>query len=607
MDYPIQLCYFIKELLSSFIIFLIMKKSIILLFIFLSQYAFAYADDIQLETGESLSCLFLDRTGSEIFLDCQNDGLQSYAITKVRSVNGEKVLPVDDKLLSWIKSQQSSFTQMPLSFDILDQERMDSYKRMGEPDSITGIIERLIVEEGMSVYDTAVRQIALTMIGGLQNLKSAYLPIQTYWDGHLRQLINIRAGYPSQPFIYDPFQPERVSSDLSEKGKRGFLFRIINAHGLYDSQDPLDGKERFVGFPNWPTIHWEDWKPIAGENAWVVIAAMHLHKKRYLKKPDHNPDRSLDTVEMRLAKEIARAAQLLQAPNGGIRMAPIGTYTPIVTIDKNSSLEEISQTLDALARYEPSVKEKNPVNQLFENGMVVNDQYMPEELTWYYNEISTENNLSWYTAFRMLYEVTGEERYKKSMEDIEKYFRSAWNASEYYFYQGMHFRFGTWFPNNEHFATDVQNWAVAALGPQKIDAWFGEGTAFKIWQKTKNISGNFNQQHKIRGVGFTTEHDRISIEWTVGAIFATRSLAEYYKKSHPDWAEEAAQDAQNMRSSMESFRIEISDQEAAYAYSSRRGWIPFGWFSHDPNIISLVSTCWIILADADYNPFFLPE
>ncbi|MFA5262172.1 MAG: hypothetical protein WC450_13195, partial [Candidatus Omnitrophota bacterium] len=396
-----------------------MKKSIIL-FLLLSVVCHpAQGEEILFKNGETKTCTLLDRTGQMVTLDCEGAGVQHHSPQDIQTINGKTLLPVDDKLLTWIRSCRSAQTSMPLSFDIRDEEKASSYKLMGKGDSVTGIIERLIVEEGISIYDAAVRQIVLTMIGGVQNIKTAYTPIEIYWDGRLRQLINIRAGYPVQPFIYDPRQPEAVSSDLKQTGKRGFIFRIINAHGLYDSKDPLDGKERFTGFPNWPTVHWEDWKPISGENAWIVIAAMHLYHKRYPLN-SHNGAATREAAELLLAKEIARAAQLLQASNGGIRMAPIGTYSPIVSIDHTASLEDIAQTLDAMASYEPP--SSGPPQM--KNGMVINNQVLPEELTWYYNEISTENNLSWHTAFRMLFQITGDPKYREAMERIENYLKT---------------------------------------------------------------------------------------------------------------------------------------------------------------------------------------
>ena len=79
--------------------------------------------------------------------------------------------------------------------------------------------------------------------------------------------------------------------------------------------DPLDGKKTLAGFPGEDRLHWVDWKPVAGENAWVVIAAMQL----YVRHPD--------SIELNLSQELARAAMMLQSDCGGIRMAPLGTLS----------------------------------------------------------------------------------------------------------------------------------------------------------------------------------------------------------------------------------------------------------------------------------------
>ena len=86
---------------------------------------------------------------------------------------------------------------------------------------------------------------------------------------------------------------------------------------------------------------------------------------------------------------------------------------------------------------------------------------------------------------------------------------------------------------------------------------------------------------------------------------ALEELADYYKIKNPDWALQALTDKSSMRTSMESLHFNISQSLAAYSYSSRRGEIPFGWNSHDPQVMSLVSTGWIIFVDAGFNPFWL--
>jgi len=464
----------------------------------------------------------------------------------------------DEKLVNWIKGNISKETRLPFSFEVPVEFKKGVYENMGEQFSVGGIIERMIVEEGLVIYDGAVRQIVLSMLGGGENLDDAYRLTEVCWDGGVGESFNLRAGFN---FIYDPKNPEAVSSDLSQKGTRGFVFRIINANGRYDTQDPLDGKTEFKGFPTWPTIHWEDWKPIAGENAWVAMAALQLyHKKYYHAATGVYRSGGREAVELKLAEELARAAMLLQAENGGIRMAPIGTY------------------------------------------LTEGDQGQG-----WYNLISTENNLSWYAAFRMLYQITKNETYKAVLDRMDEYFKSVWNKEGGYFYQGMAYRNGTWEPEAKNFATDVQTWGILVLGPETLDSWFGRGASYHMWSVAKENAGSRDKEGRLLGVGFTTETDRVSVEWTAGAIFATRLLAHYYEKDSFAWSQEAALDSASMRQGIDTLRVDFPDRRSAYSYSSKRAWIPFGWFSHSPEVLSLASTAWVVLTDANFNPFYLPE
>ncbi len=463
------------------------------------------------------------------------------------------IFAFDPHLLNWLKFNVSPITHLPYSFYIAEKNKTAVYRRMQSSGVLKGTIERTITHEGMDIYDGAVYQIVLSMAGGEENFKKASLMDRYYWQGSIGDTWNIRAGYPINTFVYDPKHPESVSSDNARLGQRGFIFRIIDADGKYLVTDPLDGKKNLAGFPENDRLHWVDWKPVAGENAWVVIAAMQLYS------------RHPDSVDLNLARELARAAMMLQSDIGGIRMAPLGT----------------NRTLSKEEKY-----------------------YFSED-NWWYNHISTENNISWYAAFRMLYQTTGEPQYKKAMDGIERYLRFVWDAKQGLFYQGALFINGQWVLARENFALDVQTWSIACIGPQNLDAWFGDGSAWRIWQSGRKHSGVFDQKGNILGVGYTDEHDRISVEWSAGAMVALTELGDYYRTQNPDLAFQALSDKSSMRMSMESLHFNISQGLAAYSYSSRRGEIPFGWNSHDPQVMSLVSTGWMIFVDAGFNPFWL--
>ncbi|MBF0570547.1 MAG: hypothetical protein HQL12_01625 [Candidatus Omnitrophica bacterium] len=475
------------------------------------------------------------------------------------------IFTLDPHLLNWVKFNISPVTHLPYSFYIPENDKPEIYRRMESSGALKGTIERMITHEGMDIYDGALYQIVLSMTGSEENLIEASLADHYYWQGSVGDTWNIRAGYPINTFVYDPKNPESVSSDISRLGKRGFIFRIIDADGNYLVTDPLDGKKSLAGFPDNDRLHWVDWKPVAGENAWVVIAAMQIYHKKYYDLATGLYSQHSDSVELKLSRELARAAMILQSESGGIRMAPLGTY-------RNLKDEE-----------------KKDFN----------------EKDWWYRHISTENNISWYAAFRMLYQVTRDPQYKKAMDAIERYLRFVWDEKQGLFYQGAYFINGRWVISNENFALDVQTWGLACIGPKNLDEWFGSGSAWRIWQAGRKHSGFFDKQGNLLGVGFTDEHDRISVEWSAGAMTALTELADYYKVRNLSWAIQALGDKFSMRKSMESLHVDISKSLAAYSYSSRRGDIPFGWNSHDPQVMSLSSTGWMIFVDAGFNPFWL--
>ncbi len=472
---------------------------------------------------------------------------------------------LDLHLLNWIKSNVSQSTHLPLSFYIPPQAKKQIYQQMDSSGQINGAIERTITKEGLDIYDGAVYQIVLTMAGGSQDLQQAFVPLDYYWRGSIGKLgSDIRSGYPINLFVYDTKHPEAVSSDNNSFGRRGFIFRIIDANGEFLVNDPKDGSKTMAGFPQEDRLHWVDWKPVAGENAWVVMASMQLYYKKYCDPSKDTCNYDTNSVEIRLSEELARAAMMLQSQCGGIRMAPLGTYMALSKKDKRN----------------------------FTNN------------NWWYEHISTENNISWYAALRMLYQITGKTEYKQAMDGIEKYMHFVWDTKERIFQQGAYEINGQWVISREHFALDVQTWGLDCFGPQKLDAWFGQGASFHMWQAAKKHAGFFDAQDQITGVGFTDEHDRISVEWTAGAIIALEGLGEYYMKTNPVWGQEASNDKMTMRRSMEKLRYKISDTQEAYSYSSRRGWVPFGWNSHDPRVMSMASTGWMIFVDAGVNPFW---
>jgi hypothetical protein len=326
---------------------------------------------------------------------------------------------------------------------------------------------------------------------------------------------------------------------LQFDSKGAFLFRMISDE--WGNIDPMTGK----------VVGWMDWKPILGENAWAAfIGPLQV---AYFKYKGRIP---LDCSEMKLALNMLPAIKAMQSPIGGVYHATWGVWG------------------------------KDP------------------------HDISSENNASLYAGLTMLKEVLQSHNDKSEtlatvnnlLEGIEKFFREyAYDQKKGILLQGgIYDPVKNTFKPSHDFAVDVQTWGITVLGVEKIDSWFGEKTAYNIWQKTKQMGG-FHQDNKLLGVGYTNAPSAVlSVEWTLGAILLVNQLESHYQL--PELAKEAAA----MREGIETLKEKVvldGVETVAYDYADKRYHIPFGWWSN--KIPSLTSTAWVIMIDRNFNPFVL--
>lgn len=320
----------------------------------------------------------------------------------------------------------------------------------------------------------------------------------------------------------------------------GLFFRMISDE--WGNADPLTGE----------IVGWMDWKPILGENAWAaLIGPLQVAHFKY------KGQIPLDSSEVKLALSILPALKALQSPTGGIYHSTWGVW------------------------------EKSP------------------------HDISTENNASLYAGLVMLKQVlekTEDTTHLSDVNDliqgIERYFRDyAYDPELGIISQGGLYndpKHPNQFVRSPDFAVDVQTWGITVIGPDKIDEWFGKGTAYNIWQKTKELGGDY-ENGKFKGVGYTHDPSAVlSVEWTLGAILLTRVLDRYEPK------DDLKEDASLMREAIEALKekVTLNGQEAvAFHYADKRYYIPFGWWSN--KIPSTTSTAWAMMIDRDFNPFIL--
>ncbi len=406
-------------------------------------------------------------------------------------------------------------------------------------DGVSEAIERLILAHGLSIYDAAMWQMALLLL----EKERAFPLVDAYTErltsGGSGALQSIRAW--DDPFRYG-------DQRLRMKMGTAYFFRIIADE--YTQVDPRDGSVSLSGFPGMDLLHHEDWKPITGEQAWaVIIGPLQVAYQKY------GSDIPLDSEEVKLALSLLPAVEAMQSPIGALYHAPYGTHG------------------------------KHPA------------------------EISNENNFSMFAALKMLKEVVKDkdesltQRIQKILDGIENYFKQyAFHKEKGVFYQGGYYLGGEFIPN-EIFAVDCQTWGTIVMGKDWIDENFGEGAAYQIWKRTKELGGYVDAQGVLQGIDFTESAHVLSVDWTCGAILNTRLLASAYEASHPDWAVELKKDSFSMRHGIELLKVETSDGGLAYLYANTRTFIPFGWWGNP--VPSLAASAWVVLLDKDFNPFVL--
>jgi hypothetical protein len=228
-------------------------------------------------------------------------------------------------------------------------------------------------------------------------------------------------------------------------------------------------------------------------------------------------------------------------------------------------------------------------------------------------DVSTENNASLLGGLKMLrYIFTTKGIYFDRLADInllidsiERYIKSSYDPANQYFRQGGTYYNPPLFEWSQDFAVDCQTWVLSVINPLLIDQWFGIGTSHAIWQKTKLLGGYTcdGVTGYCQGLGFShNTDDRVfSGEWTLGGVNMLRIFAREY--SNPAYLTEATY----MRDAIEAHLLQTHTingvSVTGVLYANKRYFIPFGWWANP--VLSTASSSWAVMADNDFNPFYL--
>jgi len=367
---------------------------------------------------------------------------------------------------------------------------------------------------------------------------------------------------------------------------------------FYDTMDPLIGQyaNSFV-YPvpcascdSWNTygvIVWDDWKPITGENVWgAIIGPL---QTLYIMKNATLPmwtSYATAPTQIQLGVSIIPSLVALQSPEGSLYHCPGGS--DIIPPDPDES---------------SNVSNENDVSSLAAITMLLDvlqnntQNWQSSDLSTYINDLSNlQSGLkSWFLKWAMAPPVNA--------------------TGNRVFYQGGHVPFSGGFnpvPIDSYggFAVDCQTWVSAVLGVNFIDTQITtvSGTAYNIWQQTKNFSAHYASDGSIAGVGYTIDplHEIWSAEWSWGAILMTRVLSiQYNALGLSQYATSLQTDSETMTQNLQRRVSEggmISDS-GGYLYCNHRYKIPWGWYANA--IPSICSTAWSIMNDHLFDPFVL--
>lgn len=435
--------------------------------------------------------------------------------------------------------------------------------------------EMMLSMFGLNLYDGAVREIALALVGHA-DVAQKY-ERETLYAGKTRQLGNIRASNPCKGIMHfnscsDPHQVGNCgfcyggndgANGVSLDSKHAYFFRMITDIFAYEGTVDQRCPEKKIAWS------WNDWRPVTGENAWAnFLGPLHVAYIQAKGDADSIPD---DSPAMQLALAMFQAFQVMQIPKiGGIAYAPYNTYdSNNDALGATVSVENCASSLASLRAFLHILENKKDTQH---------KNLIPQVQTM--------------------------------MDGLTNFLKSAYDPSVGYFVQGGWVENGAWNWNkdeNSSFAIDCQTWVLSVLGAPTVDSWFGKGTALKIWETSKRLGGYQYDAatDTAQGVGFSVNKDVqvLSGEWTFGAINMLRILAKQYTEA--DTSEKLMKEAQIMRQSIED-RLTAHDNSLnsdVINYSNKRYYIPWGWFANP--VSATASVAWAVMVDSNFNPFVL--
>ena len=485
--------------------------------------------------------------------------------------------------------------------------------------------ERIDVHNGTNIYDAATWQIAV-VLGAVANHFTNLLDLDPYQLASNQNRALARAGGRAatrgSAYVYNG---TRINDPASS-----YAFRMSAPAWL--APDPLKDSPfaRFITVGALPGdnplytfghVSWSDWKPITGDNAWAFLVGP--LQAAYLHYVLARGGKCVPFAEPAVQNAIAvlRAFAAMQSAAGAVYYAPAGTLQNQGAAGVSPYFVSIENNLSLFA------------------GLGILRATLAAELAAARLSADEKNRIA--SAARLIDAMLSggrlpDGRHTKGLREFLR--AAAWRQGEFVT-AGFANEPGAqdeWRPSPGPRAVDVNTWGVAALGARQIDAWFGFGAAYRLWERLKQWGG-YGEGRTLAGVGYSDADSNgrtpegnfragvLSAEWTAGAIVMVRNMIQHYRATPgaTPLVAKLAQDEARMLDGIQQLRFgryvaaSIPGKPPDYAnlivepatpagsepylYASRRYFIPFGWYGNP--LPSTAASAWVILVADRYDPF----
>jgi hypothetical protein len=501
--------------------------------------------------------------------------------------------------------------------------------------------ERINVHNGTNIYDAATWQIAV-VLGAVENHFTNFLNVDAYrLAAYQNQVLSrtddtrdvptgSRATTTGSLYVYNG---TRITDSRS-----AYAFRMTAPAWL--APDPLKDSEyaHFITVGKLPGdnpvyrfghISWSDWKPITGDNAWALLVGP--LQAAYLHYVVDGGDKCVPYSEPAVQHAISalHTFAAMQSAAGAVYYAPAGTLRNQGGAAVSPYFVSIENNLSLFAGL--NVLRSTLAAELAGDAKLSSDAR---------NQIANASKL----IETMLSGGTLPDA--RSTKGLREFLRvHAWHNGQFVT-AGFANEPGSkaeWRPMPEPRAVDVNTWGVAALGSDQVDAWFGFGAAYQLWERLKDW-GAYGEGRTLWGVGYSDADSNgraaagnfragvLSAEWTAGAIVMVRNMIHHYRSPRRSAIESAharvylstlADDESRMIAGMQNLRYgqyiragfpgKPADYQSLivepatpvrsepYLYSSKRYFVPFGWYGNP--IPSTAASAWVILVADHFDPF----